>query len=87
MIYGKFSINALGIPKFKDFLFVDGLKVKIISISQICDDKCFVKFIHKECIIYDNIGSAIIKCIKFEDNYYCIGDSLSLLCNKVNLSI
>lgn len=37
MIYGKGTISASWIPKLKDVLFVDGLKVNLIITSQICN--------------------------------------------------
>lgn len=50
MICNKGSISALGILKLKDILSVDGLKANLISIIQISEDKCLVKFSEKNAL-------------------------------------
>lgn len=48
MICSTCTIHVPGMPKLKDVLFFNGLKANIIDINQICDNKCLVKFTHKE---------------------------------------
>lgn len=75
------------ILKLKDLLFVDGLEENLITIRQICEDKCLVKFNEKECIMCDIIVKVIIRIIKSEENCYCFGDSPSHICNRVSLGV
>lgn len=72
MICEKRSISATKIPKLKDVLYVEGLKANIISISQICNNTCSIKFIHNECIMYDSSINIMVKGINAKDNFYCI---------------
>lgn len=87
IIYGKYSISVIGILDPKNVLFVDGLEVNLISISQLCDEPCLVKFINKECTVYDSTRNVVFKGIRLEDNCYCVGGFLYLVCNKTSLSV
>lgn len=58
MICGKQSISVPGILQLKD---VEVLKENLISISQICDNKCLVKSTHKDCTFYDSLGNILVK--------------------------
>lgn len=40
---------------------MEGLKENLISISQIYDSKNSIKYIQKECIVYDNLGNILVK--------------------------
>lgn len=84
---GKGSISVPGILELKNVFFVDGLKVILTSISQICNDKCLIKFNHKECTICDNIGSVVVKGIRLEYTYYYMGDSSFLVYNRTSPSV
>ena len=44
VIWGIGIIDILGLPVFEDVWFVDGLKVNMLSISQICDNGLNVLF-------------------------------------------
>ena len=44
VIWGIGMIYILGLPMFEDVWFVDGLKVNMLSISQICDNGLNVLF-------------------------------------------
>ena len=43
-ILGSCSLKVLGMPKLENVLLVDGLKVNLINISQLCDDNLLVQF-------------------------------------------
>ena len=38
------SLMVPSMPKLENFLLVDGLKVNLASITQLCDDNLFVQF-------------------------------------------
>jgi hypothetical protein len=62
-----------GRSKYKDVLFVGGLKHNILSISQICDRGCEVTFTAKNCKIKTvNIGELIAKGVRTENNVYVL---------------
>lgn len=52
MICEKGCISAPGLPE---------LRVKLISISQIYNNKCLVKFTHKKFTMYDNSLNVMVK--------------------------
>ena len=47
----KGTIYAPGILNLEEVLYVEGLKVNLISISQICDKKFNVHKIYIKCLI------------------------------------
>ena len=47
-VLGSISLKVLSMPKLENVLLVDGLKVNLISISQLCDDNLFVQFTKKK---------------------------------------
>ena len=44
------------LPLLKDVLYIKGLKVNLLSITQICDEDFLVQFSKKGCIIIDEEG-------------------------------
>ena len=50
--------------------FVDGLKVNLISISQLYDDNLFVQFAKGSCLVTNNSNLCIVKGKRSLDNYY-----------------
>lgn len=63
LICGKGSINALGIPKLNDVLYVERFKANLINVSQICDSRCTVEFTQKDCTVYDDLENTLVRCI------------------------
>ena len=43
-VLGKWTIEIPGLPLLKDVLYIKGLKVNLLSITQICDDDFLVQF-------------------------------------------
>ena len=41
-VLGKETIEILWLPLLKDFLYIKGLKVNLLSITQICDEDFLV---------------------------------------------
>lgn len=66
---------------------MDGLKENFNRKIQIFEDKCLVKFTHKECTMYDNTRKIVVKGTRSKIKYYYVGNSPSLFWNKANLSI
>ena len=55
-VLGKGTVEILGSPMLKDVLYIKGLKVNLLSITQICDEDFIVQFSKKGCIIIDEEG-------------------------------
>ena len=45
-------MDILGLPLLIDVLYIKGLKVNLLSITQICDKDFLVQFSKKRCLIY-----------------------------------
>ena len=50
-IKGKGTISLLGLPDITKVLYVEGLRVNLLSISQICDQDFMVLFSKGKCLI------------------------------------
>jgi hypothetical protein len=51
-VIGKGIINILGLETTQEALYVEGLKVNLLNISQFCDNDLVVQFSKKECNIF-----------------------------------
>ena len=49
-IKGKGIISLPGLPDITDILYVKGLRVNLLSISQICDQDFMVLFFKRKCL-------------------------------------
>ena len=73
------SLKVPGMPKLENVLFVDGLKVNLISISQLCDNNLFVQFTKGSCLVANNSKLCVMKRKRSPDNCYLL--ALSRTCN------
>ena len=55
-VLGKGTIEIPRLPLLKDILYIKGLKVNLLSITEICDDDFLVQFSKKGCIIINEEG-------------------------------
>ena len=77
------TLNVDGFPRFKNVLHVDGLKVNLISISQICDLNLNVKFYREKFVVFYTNGKCALKGFRSPNNCYTL-TSPSHSCYKVN---
>ena len=54
----------------KDVLYIKGLKVNLLCITQICDEDFLVQFSKKGCVIIDEEGIQVLEGNKTIDNCY-----------------
>ena len=47
-------------PKLENVLLLNGLKINLISISQLCDLNLFVTFTKEKCLVPDNINTRVL---------------------------
>ena len=55
-IKGKWIISLLGLPDIANVLYVEGLRVNLLSISQICDQDFMVLFFKGKCLVMNESG-------------------------------
>ena len=67
-IKGKGIVSLLGLPDIANVLYVEGLKVNLLSISQICDQDFMVLFSKGKCLVMDEFGKKLISGVRTLDN-------------------
>ena len=69
-IKGKRIISLPGLPDIANILYVEGLRVNLLSISQICDQDFLVLFLKGKCLVMDEFGKKLISGVRTLDNCY-----------------
>ena len=69
-IKGKGIISLPGPPDIANVLYVEGLKVNLLSISQICDQDFMVLFSKGKCLVMNESGKKLISGVHILDNCY-----------------
>ena len=69
-IKGKGIISLPGLPNIANVLYVEGLRVNLLSISQICDQDFMVLFLKGKCLVMDEFGKKLISGVHTLDNCY-----------------
>ena len=86
VIRGIGTMDILGLLVFEGVWFVDGLKVNLLSISQIYNNGLNVLFTKYECEILDDGGDCICVQIRTADNCYGITPSINHKCYSVKIN-
>ena len=63
-IKGKGIISLPGLPNIANVLYVKGLRVNLLSISQICDQDFMVLFSKGKCLVMDEFGKNLISGVR-----------------------
>ena len=66
-------------------LYVEGLKVNILSISQICDQEFMVLFSKGKCLVLDESGKKLISGVHTLNNCYWLVHDVDIVCNSIRL--
>ena len=69
-IKDKGIISILGLLDIANVLYVEGLRVNLLSISQICDQDFMVLFSKGKCLVMDESGKKLISGVCTLDNCY-----------------
>ena len=72
MVIGSGLLKDPSMPELENVLLVDGLKVNLISISQLCDQNLFVKFTKNKYSVLDNTNSCVMEDRISLDNCYLL---------------
>ena len=84
-IKGKGIISLPGLPDIANVLYVEGLKVNLLSISQICDQDFIVLFSKGKCLVMDESGKKLINGVCTLDNCYKLVPDANIVCNNIRL--
>ena len=84
-IKGKEIISLPGLPDIANVLYIKGLKVNLLSISQICDQDFMVLFSKGNCLVMDESGKKLISGVRTLDNYYGLVPDADIVCNSIRL--
>ena len=86
-ILGKGTIDIPGLPLLTDVLYIKGLKVKLLSISQICDEDFLVQFSEKGCLILSEEGVQVLKGLRTTDNCYGVVPKPYVSCRSARVNL
>ena len=84
-IKGKGIISLLGLLDIANVLYVKGLRVNLLSISQICDQDFMVLFSKGKCLVMDEFGKKLISGVCTLDNCYGLVPNADIVCNSIRL--
>ena len=81
----KGIISLPGLPDIANVLYVEGLRVNLLSISQICDQDFMVLFLKGKCLVMDEFGKKLISGVYTLDNCYGLVPDADIVCNSIRL--
>ena len=67
-------------------LYVEGLRVNLLSKSQICDQDFMVSFLKGKCLVMDEFGKKLISGVRTLGNCYGLVPDVDIVCNSIRLS-
>ena len=84
-IKGKGTISPPRLPDIANVLYVEGLRVNLLSISQICDQDFMVLFSKGKCLMLDKSRKKLISSVRTLDNCYDLVPDANIVCNNIRL--
>ena len=84
-IKGKGIISLLGLPDIANVLYVEGLRVNLLSISQICNQDFMVLFSKGKCLVMNESRKKLISGVRTLDNCYGLVPDADIVCNSIRL--
>ena len=85
-IKGRGIISLPGLPDIANILYVEGLKVNLLSIIQICDQDFMVLFSKGKCLVMNESGKKLISDVCTLDNCYGLVPDANIVCNNICLT-
>ena len=80
--------NESSLPRLLNIanvLYVEGLRVNLLSISQICDQDFMVLFSKGKCLVMNEYGKKLISGVRTLDNCYGLVPDVDIVCNSICL--
>ena len=84
-IKGKGIISLPELPDSANVLYVEGLRVNLLSISHICDQDFMVLYSKGKCLVIDESGKNLISGVRTLDNCYRLVLDADIVCNSIRL--
>ena len=84
-IKGRGIISLPRLPDIANILYVEGLKVNLLSISQICDQDFMVLFSKGNYLVMNRFRKKLISGVRTLDNYYGLVPDADIVCNSIRL--
>ena len=84
-IKGKGIISLPGLSNIANVLYVKGLRVNLLSISQICDQDFMVLFSKGKYLVMDESRKKLISGVRTLDNCYGLVPDVDIVCNSICL--
>ena len=81
-IKGKRIISLPGLSDIANVLYVEGQRVNLLSISQICDQDFMVLFSKGKCLVMNESGKKLISGVRTLDNCYGLVFYDDIVCNS-----
>ena len=81
-VLGKGTVDIPRLPLLTDVLYIKGLKVNLLSITQICDEDFLVQFSKKGFLILNEEGVQVLKGLRTTDNCYGVIPKPSIACRS-----
>ena len=81
----KEIISLPGLPDVANVMYVKGLRVNLLSISQICDQDFMVLFSKGKCLVLNKSRKKLISGIRTLDNCYGLVCNADIVCNSIRL--
>ena len=75
------------LPLLTDVLYIKGLKVNLLSITQICDEDFLVQFSKKGCLILNEEGVQVLKGLRTTNNCYGVIPKPSIACQSARVNL
>ena len=82
-IKGKGTISLPGLPDIANILYVEGLRMNLLSISQICDQNFMMLFSKGKCLVLNEFGKKLISGVRTLDNFYGLVPDANIVCNSI----
>ena len=86
-VLGKWTIKIPGLPLLKDVLYIKGLKVNLLSITQICDEDFLVQFSKKGCITINEEGIQVLEGYRTTNNCYGVVPTAPISCRSAHVDM
>ena len=84
-IKGKGIISLPRLSDIANVLYVEGLRVNLLSISQIYDQDFMVLFSKGKCLVMNEPGKKLISGVCTLDNCYGLVPDATIVCNSIHL--
>ena len=85
-INGKGTISLPELPDIANVLYVEGLRVNLMSISQIYDQDFMMLFSKGKCFVLNKSGKKLISGVRTLDNCYGLVPDADIVCNSIRLT-